>query len=83
MSTADLKVEIFRKIDGLDEIYLQKIYKYISEIMDKRIHSKEWDTLSSAQKSGLINAIKESEKGIVLSDDHVISKYKKRYQDAR
>ena len=81
MSTAEIKVEIFREIDGLDEFYLTKIHKYIKNILEVKNETTEWDKLSSAQKSGLIDAIREADEGHVLSNNTVMSKYKKKYSN--
>lgn len=79
MSSAELKVDIFRKIDRLDDISLNKIYKYITEMMETDIQSEDWDMLSNAQKSGIIEALQSAENGKVTTHEQVISKFKKQY----
>ena len=81
MSTAEIKVKIFREIDGLDEFYLLKIHKYIKNILEVKDATTEWDKLSSTQKSGLLDAIRDAEDGHVLSNTTVMSKYKKKYSN--
>ena len=82
MSSAELKVEIFRKIDGLDDISLNKIYKYIIELMDKNIQSEDWNILSDTQQLGIMEALTSVEDGKTSSHQEVISKFKKQYGHA-
>lgn len=82
MSSAELKVEIFRKIDRLDDAYLIKIYKYISELLDQNVQSDEWDSLSISQKKGLIDAVDFLKEGKSVPHDQVISTFKDRYRNA-
>jgi len=82
MSSAELKVDIFRKIDQMDDKYLNKIYAYINQLLDKKNASDEWKNLSEVQKKALLDAINSAEKGKTLSHDKVISKYNDLYRNA-
>lgn len=82
MSSAELKVDIFRKIDKLDEKYLNKIYAYINQLMDKKNISEEWENLSEVQKKALLDAVNSAEKGNTVSHEKVMSKYKNLYGNA-
>jgi len=82
MSSAELKVDIFRKIDQMDDKYLNKIYAYINQLMDKKNSSDEWENLSNAQKKALLDAVKSTENGNTIPHDQVISKYKELYGNA-
>lgn len=81
MSTAEIKVEIFREIDRLDEFYLTKIHKYIMNIMEIKNETAEWNKLTPTQKSGLIDALREAEDGKVMPNIEILSKYKKMYSN--
>ena len=82
MSTAEIKVEIFREIDRLDEFSLAKIHKYITTILEVKDETADWDKLTSMQKSGLIDAISVAKKGEVIPNNIVMSKYREMYSDA-
>lgn len=82
MSSAELKVDIFRKIDQMDEKYLNKIYAYINQLIDKKKISEEWENLTEVQKKALLDAIHSAEIGKTIPHNQVISKYKELYGNA-
>ena len=52
MSTAEMKMELFRQIDQLDESNLKKIYNYL--VKNFKIKNNDfWEELSELQKSDI------------------------------
>ncbi len=82
MSSAELKVDIFRKIDKMDEKYLNKIYAYINQLVDKKNLSEEWEELSDLQKKALLDAVNSAKEGNTVPHEKVISKCKNLYGNA-
>lgn len=79
MSSAEIKVDIFRKIDQMDDKYLNKIYAYINQLLDKKNSTEDWENLSDLQKKALLDALNSAENGNTISHEKVISKYKNLY----
>jgi hypothetical protein len=74
MNTAQLKIELFRKIDTLEENKLVKLYKFL---IKKRIKKKDfWNTLNDAQIEDIEIGLTDIEKGKKKDFNKVISKYK-------
>jgi predicted transcriptional regulator len=74
MNTAQLKIELFRKIDTLEENKLVELYKFL---IKKSIKKKDfWNTLNDAQIEDIEAGLNDIEKGKKKDFNKVISKYK-------
>lgn len=62
MSTAEIKIELFRQIDQLDENSLKKIYNYLIKNF-KTKNSDFWEELSESQKSDIHTGLEDLKKG--------------------
>ena len=82
MDASELKLRIFREIDSLDKGKLQEIYGYVQNYIRGNKDIDEWDSLSLAQQEGILEAIKDLDKGVGILHEDVISKYRKKYLDA-
>jgi predicted transcriptional regulator len=74
MTTAELKLQIFRQIDSLDQKRLEELYLLINKISDYQLNSNEWEQLTDQQQQGLLNALKEAEAGYLVSHEEVMEK---------
>ncbi len=81
MSTSDLKLNIFRKIDSLDEKQLTEIYGLLKNLIHGNYELNDWDELSEYQKNGIVNALDQIESGKGIPNEQVISKFRKKYTD--
>ena len=77
-----MKLRIFREIDSLEEGKLQEIYGYVQNYIRGNKDIDEWDNLSLAQQEGILEAIKDLDKGVGILHEDVITKYRKKYPDA-
>jgi hypothetical protein len=82
MDASELKLRIFREIDSLEKGKLQEIYGYVQNYIRGNKDIDEWDSLSLAQQEGILEAIKDLDKGVRILHEDVITKYRKKYPDA-
>ncbi len=81
MSTADIKLKIFRKIDSLEERELNEFYGILSNFINGRRNVNDWESLTIEQREGIIEAINQIDTGKGVSHDKIISKFKKKYSN--
>ena len=79
MSTAELKLKLFREIDNLDKTRLEEVYGLLLNFINSEKNSNEWDTMPKAQQQGLIDAIEELDTNDGLDHKSVLDKYKAKY----
>ena len=82
MDASELKLRIFREIDGLEKGNLQELYGYLQNYIRGKKDISEWDSLSLAQQTGIEEAIGDLDKGNNIVHEEVIDKYRKKYSDA-
>lgn len=79
MNTAELKLELFRKIDSLSTDELKKNYDKILTIINNT--SKYY--LSATEKKAIENALEESEKGKLHTHSEVVAEAKQKYPNLK
>ncbi|SHF74691.1 hypothetical protein SAMN05444396_101183 [Flavobacterium segetis] len=79
MSTAELKLKLFREIDNLEKTKLEEVYGLLLNFINSEKNSNEWDTMPKAQQQGLLDAIEELNSNDGLAHQSVLDKYKTRY----
>jgi len=77
MDIAEVKLDLFRKIDKLDDIELQKVYTKLIELLNAA--SIDDTSLSPEVKAALDEALEASEKGQVSSNEEVMQKTRDKY----
>ena len=82
MDASELKMRIIKEIDSLESSKLEKVYGYLQNIIHGDKDLKEWESLSTAQKKGIREAITELDEGGGVVHEEVISKYRKKHSDA-
>jgi hypothetical protein len=75
MQISEIKLELFRYIDNLENNKLQQIYKYLISDRTDNIESDFWLSLNEWQKNDINSGISDLEEGRKKSFDKVISKY--------
>lgn len=73
MKTAQIKLELFRFIDNLNENILMQLYKNL--IISKEKDIDFWDTLNEWQKKDIEEGIADLDNGKKKDFNEVISKY--------
>lgn len=79
MNSAELKLKIFRQVDGLDKSMLEGVYGLLANYINGMQSESDWDALSNDQKNGIYKAIDELADGNHILNDAVMDKYKKMY----
>jgi hypothetical protein len=79
MSTAELKLKLFREIDILEQSKLEQVYGLVLNFINKDNDNEEWNTLTKPQQKGLIDAIEEMNSSEGIDHKKIIAKYKKKY----
>ena len=79
MTTADLKLRIFRQIDALEKSKLEELYGVLINYINGQKDISDWDKLSENQKHGIFDAIDEIETGKGIQNKVVLDKFRKKY----
>ncbi len=74
MNTSQIKLELFRKIDVLEDSTLMELYNFL---VKKNSNKKDfWKELNNAQKADIESGLTDIEKGNKKDFNKVIAKYK-------
>lgn len=79
MSTAEIKLKLFREIDLLDESKLREVYGLLFNFLNKENDTEEWNALSLVQQTGLLNAIDELNSSEGTDHKTIMDKFRKKY----
>ncbi|PZX11928.1 hypothetical protein LX69_02992 [Breznakibacter xylanolyticus] len=79
MNSAELKLKIFRQVDGLDKSMLEGAYGLLANYINGLQCESDWEALSNTQKNGIYKAMDELANGQHILNDTVMDKYKKMY----
>lgn len=75
MQISEVKLELFRYIDNLEEKQLLQIHKYLILKNTFETETDFWSTLNEEQKSDIEAGLLDLEQGRKRSFDEVMSKY--------
>ncbi|MBC5836612.1 hypothetical protein [Flavobacterium muglaense] len=79
MSTAEIKLKLFREIDTLDKSKLEQVYGLLFNFLNKETDIEEWNSLSQAQQNGLLIAITELDAEQGIDHQSIMDKFRKKY----
>ena len=79
MSTAELKLKLFREIDTLEKSKLEQIYGLVLNFVNKDNDTEEWNAMTTTQQKGLLDAIEEMNSSEGMDHEKVMEKYKNKY----
>lgn len=79
MTTADLKLKIFRQLDSLQKNRLDEVYGLLMNYFRSQKGIDDWDNLSDEQKQGIIDAVEQLEQGKNISHQKVMAKVRTQY----
>ncbi len=82
MSTAELKLKMFRLIDSLDSHKINELYGVVMNFFIARNEEEGWESLSKKEQKDIEDAILELDSGQGIKHEDVISKYRNKYSDA-
>ena len=78
-NTSDLKLELFRKIDKLDDEDLKRCYNPILSLLN----ASDQYTLNSKEKKAINEALEYSKMGKTLSHEEVVEEARKKYPNLK
>ncbi|NRT11898.1 hypothetical protein [Flavobacterium sp. 14A] len=79
MSTAEIKLKLFREIDTLDQSKLEQVYGLLFNFLNKENDTEEWNSLSQMQQSGLLEAIEELDSSEGIDHQSIMDKFRKKH----
>ncbi len=79
MSSAELILKLFREIDTLEKSKLEQIYGLVLNFINKDNDTEEWNTLTTTQQKGLLDAIEEMNSSVGIDHKKVMGKHKNKY----
>ena len=79
MTTADLKLKIFRQLDSLQKNRLDEVYGLLMNYFRGQKDIDDWDNLSDEQKQGIIDAVEQLEQGKNISHQKAMTKGRLHY----
>lgn len=79
MSSAEIKLKLFRKLDTLDKSKLEEAYGILMNFFNQDNDETEWTNFSKQQQQGIIDAANEMDKTNGLDHQSVIDKYKQKH----
>jgi len=79
VTTADLKLKIFRQLDSLQKNRLDEVYGLLMNYVRGQKDIDDWDNLSDEQKQGIIDAVEQLEQGKNVSHQNVMTNARKKY----
>ena len=82
MNLAELKLDLFRKIDSLDKSKLEEAYGILLNFINSKSDYKEWDKLTANQKDALVFGLSELDDGLGIPNEEILKKYRNKYPNA-
>lgn len=79
MATSEIKQKISQEIDALDKSTLEKVYQLLLNFLKKDNSTEHWNSISSMQQSGLLEAIEEINSSDGIDHKTIIEKFKNKY----
>lgn len=78
MSTAELKLKIFRALDNFDQPKLEHFYGLLTDSTNEN-DASNWESLSKNQQNGLLDAINQMNHSDGIDHHTIIDKYRQKY----
>ena len=82
MTTSELKLRLFRKIDNLEKNKLEEVYGVVTNYLNGQKDISDWDKLSDNQRHGILKAVEEIAEGKGIHNKVVLDKFRKKYSHA-
>lgn len=78
MNTAEIKIDLFRKIDALKEKNLQEAYELLLNFINEEKSISEWDSLTKQQQEALKLGVYQLDKGEGVAYNEVMNSVRKK-----
>ena len=81
MNTAEIKLDLFRKLDSLKGNTLEEAYGLLTNLINSKKEINDWDDLTEAQQNGLLLGIQQLDENKGKSHNAVINDLRKKHLD--
>lgn len=82
MSSAELKLKLFRQIDNLDKSKVEELYGLFLNFINGKKNLTDWNNLREEEREGILNAVKQIDENTGIPHSKVISRAKKKYANS-
>ena len=79
MNTAELKIDIFKKLDSLKENRLEEAYGILLNFINKNADIDEWDILTPEQQSAIKFGVDQLDNGEGRKHNDIMSDIRKKF----
>lgn len=79
MGTAEIKLDLFRKIDTLKEDQLKEAYGMIVNFINQS-HTDHWDSLSEEEQQAIEKGLAQIERGKTKPYEEVMTHLRQKYR---
>ena len=79
MTTSQLKLQLFRKIDRLQARNVKEAYGILLNYINKTTSGETWDSLIDAERAAIEEGISQLDRGEGIPHQRVMAKYRKKY----
>lgn len=79
MNAAEIKLDLFRRIDSLPKTDLEKVYNKFLAVLNSTSNYQ----LSKAERMAVEEALEESEKGNIYSHEEVMTESRQKYPNLK
>ncbi|UZO80701.1 hypothetical protein NBT05_17380 [Aquimarina sp. ERC-38] len=82
MNAAEIKHDLFRKLDNLKGNTLEEAYGLLINLINSKKEINDWDDLTNAQQNAILLGINQLDEGKGRSHDDVMSDLRTKFPDA-
>jgi hypothetical protein len=82
MNSAEIKLELIRKIDTLERKQLNELTGVINNMIHGQYDTNDWELLSSDEKNGILDAMADLRKNGGIDHSVVMAKVRNRIANA-
>lgn len=79
MTVAELKIDLFRKLDSLEGEKLEEVYGILLNFMNAKIKPEEWNNLTIAQQEAIQLGLEQLEDGKGRNHSLVMNTVRERF----
>ena len=81
MNAAEIKLDLFRKLDGLQGDRLKEAYGILLNYVNGQKEDSEWKALTDEQRSALLSGIKQLDAGKGKSHINILAEMREKYNN--
>lgn len=79
MNSAEIKIDLFRKLDSLKGKTLEEAYGMLLNYINGKSDFNDWQDLTDEQQTAILHAVEQLEKGHGRSHNEVMSEMRNRF----